>query len=77
MRQVFDEPQIQHLDMVKTVTSARLGTQKLVGQPVSLARTPSTIARAAPRRGEHTEEVLSEIGFKAEDIARLKSGGVF
>jgi formyl-CoA transferase len=77
MRQVFEEPQVRHLDMVKTVVSARLGEQQLVGQPVSLARTPSTIARAAPRRGEHTEEVLTEIGFGADEIARLRSEGVF
>src|SRR5690606_21228866 len=57
MREVFEEPQVRHLGMVKEVVSARLGPQRLVGQPVQLERTPSTIARAAPRRGEHTEEV--------------------
>jgi len=77
MRQVFEEPQIQHLNMVKTVTSARLGEQQLVGQPVTLERTPSSIARAAPRRGEHTEEVLAEIGFNAAEIGRLRTEGVF
>src|SRR4051812_6030975 len=52
MRGVFEEPQVQHLGMVKEVVSSRLGPQRLVGQPVQLERTPSTIARAAPRRGE-------------------------
>src|SRR3954470_878020 len=56
MRGVFEEPQVQHLGMVKEVVSSRLGPQRLVGQPVQLERTPSTVARAAPRRGEHTEE---------------------
>lgn len=77
MRGVFEEPQIEHLGMVKTVVSPRLGKQRLVGQPVQLERTPSTIARAAPRRGEHTEEVLAELGVSPEQLARMKSNGVF
>jgi crotonobetainyl-CoA:carnitine CoA-transferase CaiB-like acyl-CoA transferase len=77
MREVFEEPQIQHLGMVKEVISKWQGPQKLVGQPVQLERTPSTIARAAPRRGEHSEEVLLELGIAAGDLARMKSTGVF
>ncbi|MDM0075837.1 CaiB/BaiF CoA-transferase family protein [Variovorax sp. J2P1-59] len=77
MREVFAEPQIEHLGMVKEVVSARLGPQRLVGQPMQLERTPSTIARAAPRRGEHTEEVLLELGIGADDLARMKATGVF
>ena len=77
MREVFAEPQIQHLGMVKEVVSDRLGPQRLVGQPMQLERTPSTIARAAPRRGEHTEEVLLELGFSRDDLARMKATGVY
>jgi formyl-CoA transferase len=77
LKDVFAEPQVQHLGMVKTVVSAHRGEQHLVGQPVTLTRTPSKIARAAPRRGEHTEEVLAEIGYDAEALARLKAAGVF
>ena len=54
-----------------------LGEQTLMGQPVTLTRTPSTLARAAPRRGEHTEEILAEIGYDPEELKRLKSQGVF
>jgi formyl-CoA transferase len=77
MREVFAEPQVRHLGMVKEVVSNRLGPQKLVGQPVQLERTPSTIARAAPLRGEHTEEVLLELGLSRDDLARMKSTGVY
>jgi crotonobetainyl-CoA:carnitine CoA-transferase CaiB-like acyl-CoA transferase len=77
MREVFDEPQVKHLNMVKTVVSPRLGEQRLVGQPVQLSRTPSTIARSAPRRGEHTEEILAELGFSAADMTRMKAASVF
>ena len=77
LQEVFDEPQIQHLGMVKDVVSSRLGAQRLVGQPMQLERTPSTIARAAPRRGEHTEEILGELGLGPDDLARMKSEGVY
>ena len=77
MSEVFDEPQVQHLGMVQDVVSNRLGPQRLVGQPMTLERTPSTMARAAPRRGEHTEEVLGELGLAASDIAQMKTRGVF
>jgi formyl-CoA transferase len=46
-----------------------------MGQPVTLARTPSTIARAAPRRGEHTEEILAWLGFKKDDIETMRKEG--
>ena len=77
MREVFAQPQIDHLGMVKEVVSSRLGPQRLVGQPMQLERTPRTIARAAPRRGEHTEEVLLELGLSRDDLGRMKAAGVF
>jgi len=77
MREVFAEAQVQHLGMVQEVVSPRLGPQRLVGQPMTLQRTPSTLARAAPRRGEHTEEVLGELGLAPDDVARMQARGVF
>jgi crotonobetainyl-CoA:carnitine CoA-transferase CaiB-like acyl-CoA transferase len=77
VKEVFEEPQIEHLHMVQDVVSKHFGKQRLMGQPMQLERTPSRIARAAPRRGEHTEEVLGELGLAADDLARLKSIGVF
>ena len=77
MRELFEEPQVQHLGMVKEVVSKWHGPQRLVGQPVQLERTPSTIARAAPRRGEHSEEILLELGLNPDDLARMKATGVY
>ena len=68
---------MQHLQLLKKVTSNRLGEQVLMGQPITLTRTPSTIARATPRRGEHSEEIFLEIGYTREDPARMKATGVF
>ena len=51
--------------------------RQTVTNPMQLERTPSTIARAAPRRGEHTEEVLLELGLSPDDLARMKATGVY
>ena len=77
MKEALEEPQVQHLGLVKNVVSASLGPQRMVGQPVQLERTPSTIARSAPRRGEHTEEILGELGLVPQDFARMKAAGVY
>ena len=77
LQEVFDEPQVRHLGLVKDVVSDRYGPQRMVGQPVQLERTPSVLARAAPRRGEHTEELLGELGYSTGDLARMKSTGVY
>jgi formyl-CoA transferase len=77
VKEMFEEPQIQHLGMVKDVVSKHHGPQRLVGQPVQLERTPSTIARAAPKRGEHSEEILLELGLADSEMPGLKAKGVF
>ena len=77
MREVFEEPQVQHLGMVQGVVSPHHGPQRLVGQPMTLARTPSRIVRSAPRRGEHTREILAELGYAADAIDRMKQEDVF
>ena len=74
---VFEEPQVQHLGIVKDVVSLHHGPQKMVGQPVQLQRTPSTIVRSAPKRGEHSEEILKELGLEAGELSSLKSKGVY
>ena len=68
--------------LVESVDHAEELTRPLPSQFYLLARKfwpgPLTlIVRAAPRRGEHTEEVLSELGLSADDLARMKSSGVY
>ncbi|HZZ92872.1 MAG TPA: CoA transferase [Usitatibacter sp.] len=77
IQQAFDEPQVKHLGILKEVVSPRLGKQVLMGQPVVLERTPHTIARSTPRRGEHTEEILREIGIDPASLTRMKEAGVY
>ena len=70
--QVFADPQVQHLQIAQPVNSSALGEINLLAQPVVLDRTPSTLRIAPPERGEHSEEILSELGFSAADIAGLR-----
>jgi crotonobetainyl-CoA:carnitine CoA-transferase CaiB-like acyl-CoA transferase len=74
--QVFADPQVKHLKMEQTVHSDAIGDINLVAQGVGLSRTPSTFAVAPPERGEHTDEVLSEIGLSPNEIADLKKRNV-
>jgi formyl-CoA transferase len=74
---VFEEAQVQHLGIVKDVVSIHHGLQKMVGQPMQLTRTPSTVARSAPKRGEHSEEILKEIGLETAELSSLKAKGVY
>ena len=58
--------------MSQSVIHNKLGNINLVGQPVKLSRTPSNFYKAAPEKGEHTEEILEELGYKSEKIKLLK-----
>jgi len=68
--QMFADPQVKHVGIAQKVDGTPL---TLVGQPVSLSRTPSRLAAPPPGRGEHTEAVLGEFGFTAEEIAALRA----
>ena len=52
------------------------GTTKMVGFPWDFSETPASWKRKAPSFGQHTEEILSELGYAGEEIADLKAGGV-
>ncbi len=72
MDQVFDDPQVRHLEAAATVEHPRLGRFRVVNQPVKLARTPASMAAATPELGEHTVELLRELGYADEDMRRLR-----
>src|SRR5206468_1334117 len=70
--QMFDDAQVKHLGIAQDVPNAENRKVRLVGQPVTLSRTPSTMAAPPPEFGEQTEEVLAEFGFAADEISALR-----
>ncbi len=69
--QVFADPQVRHLGIAQSVAGKGKRALRLVGQPVSLSRTPSRLKAPPPRLGQHTDAVLKEFGFSAREIAAL------
>jgi len=69
---VFADPQKQHLHAAVEVEHPKLGRFKVVNQAVKLSRTPSSMAAATPETGQHTDEILREIGYSESDIRGLR-----
>jgi formyl-CoA transferase len=71
--QVFADRQVKHLGIAKSVPRADGSTVPVVGQAITLSRTPAEMRCAAPKIGEHTDEILAEFGFSAEEIADFRA----
>jgi formyl-CoA transferase len=72
----FANEQVKTLPVVAEVEHPVLGHQRLLGPGVNMERTQPGVCSAAPERGQHTGEVLGELGFSAEEIASLRTDGV-
>jgi crotonobetainyl-CoA:carnitine CoA-transferase CaiB-like acyl-CoA transferase len=74
--EVFADPQVKHLGLVTEVEQPGYGLARMLAFPVRASATPGAIRRPAPLLGEHTAEVLGELGLPKSEIDRLAAAGV-
>ena len=74
--EICAHPQMAANDMIYTAKHPTRGDIKMLGLPVKLKKTPGKPQGPSPMLGQHTEEILLKLGYKAKDIAELEKQGV-
>ena len=73
--EVFEDPQVKHLDRIMELEHPKHGTIHTVRSGVNLSETPFRVSALPPELGEHTAEILRELGLSQERIEQLEKGG--
>ncbi len=73
---VVVDPQVLARDMVSCVEHPTAGVVRMAGLPVKLSQNPGAVRSAAPLLGEHSDAILKEAGYSADEISWLRSNGV-
>ena len=76
VEELFDDPQIKANGLVSQSEHRDAGTVTMMGPPAKFMGTPAEAARPSPALGEHTAEILLELGFSSEDYDSWKSSGI-
>jgi crotonobetainyl-CoA:carnitine CoA-transferase CaiB-like acyl-CoA transferase len=74
--EVFEDPHVRSRQMLVETTHPKAGRVRQIGVPIKFSETPGEIRRPAPEIGEHTEEILGQLGYASEEIDRLRRTGV-
>ena len=73
--QVFASPQVQHLGLAADMVSQERGPTQVVGQPITLSRTGSSVKHPPPTYSQHTDEILADLGYSSADISKMHDDG--
>jgi crotonobetainyl-CoA:carnitine CoA-transferase CaiB-like acyl-CoA transferase len=76
LAEVFDDPQVQARQMAVPVPHPLTDGLRLVASPMKLSATPVQVRRPPPLLGQHTDEVLADLGLDSAECARLRQRGV-
>jgi formyl-CoA transferase/CoA:oxalate CoA-transferase len=74
--QVANDPQVLHMHLIEQVPHPIIPDLALCGIPIHFSKTPGMIQMAPPMHGEHTDQILTSIGYSPEKIAELRTNGV-
>lgn len=76
IEEVLDDPQVREMGLPREIRHPKMGPSNLIGNAVRLSGTPARFHRAAPLLGEDTDDILRELGYDEETLARLRERGV-
>ena len=74
MKEIAEEPALRATGTVVEVDHPTRGKYLSVGNPIKLSDSPTEVKRS-PLLGEHTDEVLAQLGFSADEVAALRAEG--
>lgn len=76
LNEVFTDPQVREYGFPNVLNHPKMGQVKMVGNAVDMSRTPPIMDRPPPVLGEHTDEILSSLGYGADAVGALRTKGV-
>ena len=75
-QEVFQDPQVLHNDIIISETHPTAGRIRTAKPPAKFSKTPTALTRHAPGKGEHTDEILRELGLSSSEIDELRNHNI-
>ncbi len=75
VHELWDDPQVRANDLVVDYVHPAAGAVSMVGPVIEMAATPTSVRRPPPTLGQHNDEVLAELGYSDDEVAKLRDLG--